>query len=191
MLSSSSSAYPTPQEPGSSPAGSFLDFLELAYNSKTFLVIQIIIAIYCLILIFNIIYTSIQLSLFRNRVRQFITGTPQKPEKYDLVTDAPGTAQLLEINKMLNSESPSDWKVAIITADKNLEKALEKKGYVGDTMGEKLKEMVPADLPDVYEEVWEAHKIRNRIVHEPDFEISQSEARKIVGFYERAIRKML
>ena len=50
--------------------------------------------------------------------------------------------------------------------------------------------MVPADLPDIYEEVWEAHKIRNQIVHEPDFEVSQSEARQIVGIYDRAIKKL-
>lgn len=187
MLSSNAS---TPQESGVS-GSNFLDYLESAYNSRTFLVIQTIIALYCLILIFNIVYTSIQLSLFRGRMRQFFTGTKIKPETYDLLTEMPGTTQILEINKMLNSDSPSDWKIAIISADKTLDKAFERKGFQGESMGEKLKEMVPADLPDVYEEVWEAHKTRNRIVHEPDFEISQSEARKIVGIYERAIRKMM
>lgn len=187
MLSSNSSA---PQDTGV-PGTNFLDYLEFAYTSRTFLVIQIIIAIYCLILIVNIVYVSFQLSLFRGRVRQILTGSQVKSEKFDSMTEMPGTKQILEINKLLNSESPSDWKIAIISADKTLDKTLEKKGYTGESMGAKLKEMVPADLPEVYEEVWEAHKIRNRIVHEPEFEVSLGEARKIVGIYERAIRKLL
>jgi len=173
------------------PGNSFLDVLNSMYNSKTFLIIQIIIALYCLILIFNIVYTSIQLSLFKGRMRQFFTGTKAKPQKYELLAEMPGTAQISEINKKLTSESPSDWKIAIIEADKSLDRTLEKKGFAGKTVGERLKEMVPADLPDVYEEVWEAHKIRNRIVHEPDFEITQNEARKVIGIYERAIRKLI
>lgn len=170
---------------------SFLDVLNSAYNSRTFLIIQIIVALYCLVLIFNIVYTSIQLSLFKGKARQLFTGTKAKPEKYELPFEMLGTNQILEINKKLISDSPSDWKIAIITADKTLDKILEKKGYLGESLGSKLKEMVPADLPDVYEEVWEAHKIRNRIVHETDFEVSQGEARKVVGIYERAIRKLL
>ena len=51
--------------------------------------------------------------------------------------------------------------------------------------------MVPADIPGLYEEVWEAHKIRNQIVHEPDFEITQSEARKILGIYEKAVKRLI
>jgi len=188
MLSQSGSSSPNEADSG---GNSFLDFLNSAYNSKTFLIIQIIIALYCLILIFNIIYTSIQLSLFKGRMRQFLTGTRVKPQKYELLAEMPGTAQISEINKKLTSDVPSDWKIAIIEADKSLDRTLEKKGFGGKTLGERLKEMVPADLPEVYEEVWEAHKVRNRIVHEPDFEISQGEARKVVGIYERAIRKLM
>jgi len=167
-----------------------MDILESIYNSRIFLVIQIIIAIYCVILIFNIAYTSIKLSLFRGRARQFFTGTKAKPERYEVLKDLPGTTQILEINKKVNSKSSSDWKIAIIEADKVVDRAIERKGFAGVSLGEKLKQMVPADLPDVYEELWEAHKIRNRIVHEPEFEISQGEARKIVSIYERTITKL-
>lgn len=187
MLSSNAS----PAQSTGAESSNFLDYLEAAYNSKTFLVIQIIIGLYCLILIFNIAYTSFQLSLFRGRARQLLTGVKAKPEQYDPSKDLPGATHLLEINKKLTSQSPSDWKIAIIEADKTFDKLLEKRGFMGESLGGKLKDMVPNDLPELYEEVWEAHKIRNRIVHEPEFEISQSEARKVVGIFERAIRKML
>jgi hypothetical protein len=189
MLSTTASS-PPPQE-GDSIGSSFIGILESAYNSKTFLVIQVIIAIYCLVLIFNISFASLKLSLFRGRVRQFFTGTKAKPEQYEILEAMPGTMQLREINKKVTSNSASDWKIAVIEADKVFDKTLEKKGFAGESVGEKLKEMVPGDLPEVYEEVWEAHKIRNRIVHEPDFDITQSEARKIIGIYERAIKILL
>lgn len=189
MLSTTASS-PPPQE-SDSFSSSLISVLESAYNSKFFLVIQIIIAIYCLALLFNITFASMKLSLFRGRVRQFFTGTKAKPEQYEISESMPGTMQLQEINKKLTRESVSDWKIAVIEADKVFDKTLEKKGYVGESVGEKLKEMVPADLPDVYEEVWEAHKIRNKIVHEPDYDITQGEARKLIGIYERAIKKLL
>lgn len=189
MLSTTASS-PPPQD-SDSFGSSFFTILESAYNSKTFLVIQIIIAIYCLVLIIDITFASLKLSLFRGRVRQFFTGTKAKPEQYEILESMPGTMQIAEINKKITSNSPSDWKIAIIEADKVFDKTLEKRNYVGGSVGDKLKEMVPGDLPDVYEEVWEAHKIRNRIVHEPDFEITQSEVRKIIGIYERAIKKLL
>jgi len=171
--------------------GGPLDFLESVYNSKVFLVIQIIIALYCLVLVFNIIYTSFQLSLFRGRARQFFTGAKAKREEYEALEMMPGTMRILEVNKKIASDVPSNWKIGVIEADKILDRTLEQKGFAGESLGEKLKQMVPADLPEVYEEVWEAHKIRNKIVHEPDFEITQSEARKLAGIYERAIKRIL
>jgi len=177
-------------EETNSLGGSILNILDSAYNSRTFLIIQIIIGIYCSILIFNIVYTSIKLSLFGGRARQLLTGSKEKPEQYELTKELSETNRILEMNKKIISNSPSDWKLAIIEADKILDKTLEAKGFQGASLGDKLKQMVPADLPETYEEVWEAHKIRNRIVHEPEYEIGQNETRKIVGVYERALKKL-
>ena len=159
-------------------------------DSWPFLVIKLLVAVYCLILIFNIIYVSRQLSLFRKRARQLFTGTQAKPESYASVEDMSETGRYQEINKKVVSNNPSDWKIAVIEADKLFDETLQKKGFSGESLGERLKNMVPGDLPDLYEDVWEAHKIRNQIVHEPDFELSQANARKIVGVFERAMKKM-
>jgi len=168
-----------------------MNTLETILNSWPFIVIKIVITIYCLVLIFNIVYLVRSLSLFKRRARQLLTGTQAKPESYKSLSEMSGSTQILEINKKVNSESPSDWKIAIIEGDKLFDNALLKKGFSGGSVGEKLKQLVPADLPDLYEEVWEAHKIRNRIVHEPDFEVTQSDARKIVNIFDRAIKKII
>lgn len=184
---------PIPEETtgSSSDFGSeIMNFVDSLYFSKFFIAIQIIIGLYCLILIFNITYCSLKLSLFKKRVRQFVTGTQNKPETYKSLELLPEKTRISEIYKKTVGGSQSDWKIAVIEADKTLDQLLKQKGFSGSSLGERLKEMVPADLPDIYEEVWEAHKIRNQIVHEPDFEVSQSEARQIVGIYDRAIKKL-
>lgn len=168
----------------------FFNFIDGFYFSKFFVAIQIIIAVYCLILFFNIVYCSLKLSLFRKRVRQFVTGTQNQAETYKSLELLPEKTRISEIYKKTASTSPSDWKIAIIEADKSLDQILKQKGFAGSGLGERLKEMVPADLPEVYEDIWEAHKIRNRIVHEPNFEVSRSEARQIVAIYEKAIKKL-
>ncbi len=168
-----------------------MDIVNSIVNSWPFVIIKIIVAIYCLVLIFNIIYISRELSLFKNRARQLLTGTQSKPESYRAISEMSGSVQMIEINKKINSSSSSDWKIAVIEADKLFDNALTKKGYPGSSVGEKLSQMVPADLPELYEDVWESHKIRNRIVHEPDFEITQSDARKIVGVLEKAVKKIM
>jgi len=159
--------------------------------SKTFLVIKIIIGIYCAIIIFNIIFLTKDLTLFGKGARKAFMGSKAKPESYGAVEEMSDIVQLSEVYKKIASESPSDWKIAVIEADKVLDKALEAKGYTGESLGDRLKQLTPSDIPGIYEEVWEAHKIRNRIVHEPDFEISQNETRNVVGVFRRAIKKFI
>jgi len=65
----------------------------------------------------------------------------------------------------VNSESPAEWKLAILEADSMLDEILDFEGYQGESVGEKLKSMDPLDLPS-YSEAWEAHKVRNQIAHE-------------------------
>jgi len=73
------------------------------------------------------------------------------------------------IKILLNQKGPSQLRQALITADKSLDNAL-KDMVVGENMGERLKnakDMFPWDL---YQKIWEAHKLRNNIVHESNFE---------------------
>ena len=153
-------------------------------------VIQIIIGIYCIVLVFNIIYLIWKMSLFGQRVKQLTKGSSTSPESYEAFELMPEAMRLTEIHKKISSDSSSDWKIAIIELDKILDKSLENKGFKGDGLGERLKQMAPSDLPEIYEEIWEAHKIRNRIVHEPNFEITKSNAQKLAGIYERALKRI-
>jgi len=80
----------------------------------------------------------------------------------------------------------SEYKLAVIESDSTLDEVLKKMGYAGDTIGERLEKINVAVLPGV-EEVRNAHKIRNNIVHDPDFRLNLDEAKKSMVIYEKAL----
>jgi hypothetical protein len=92
------------------------------------------------------------------------------------------------IRVKLLSDSPSDWRLAIIEADIYLDKLLDQKGFHGDTISEKLKQVTPDKLGSI-QMAWEAHKVRNRIAHEgAAFALTMPEARRILSYYEIIFR---
>lgn len=80
--------------------------------------------------------------------------------------------------------NPNDWKLAIIEADILLGELLEKLGYAGNTIGEKLKSVSPNSFQTV-NQAWRAHNVRNRIAHEgANFELSKREAAEVITQYK-------
>jgi len=89
----------------------------------------------------------------------------------------------------INSTNPSDWKFAILEADIILDELLDVMGYRGETLSDKLKRVETSDFETV-EFAWEAHKVRNAIAHEgADFLITEREARRIVGQYQKVFEE--
>lgn len=80
-------------------------------------------------------------------------------------------------------------KLAIIEADKLFDDLLIKIGYRGKDMGDRLKQISPAQL-SVIENVWRAHKVRNSLVHDPRFRITHEEAGKVVDIFESALDEL-
>ncbi len=94
------------------------------------------------------------------------------------------------IRAKLLSDSPSDWRLAIIEADIYLDKVLDQKGFYGDTLGDKLKQITPEKLPSI-QLAWEAHKVRNRIAHDGvDYILTQPEARRTLSYFEITFRDL-
>lgn len=88
------------------------------------------------------------------------------------------------------SESPADWRLAIMEADILLEESLRAKGFAGESIGEILKNMKPGDLVAL-EAAWDAHKVRNRIAHSGgDFELNERETRRVVALYETVLKEL-
>jgi len=91
----------------------------------------------------------------------------------------------------VNSESPAEWKLAILEADNILDEVLEGEGYVGESVAEKLKAMSRTRISS-YDDVWDAHKLRNEIAHGGaiDMDLTKKMARDAVAKFEGAFREL-
>lgn len=94
-----------------------------------------------------------------------------------------------EVRAHLRSNNPANWKLAVIEADKMLNEALNKLGYLGVSVGDKLKTIPPGLLASI-EDAWLAHKVRNQIAHEQNFELTQYEAEQAINHYERVFKEI-
>jgi len=93
------------------------------------------------------------------------------------------------IKKHLFVGSDTELKLALLESDKLLDNALRLSGFQGKTLGDKLQEISPEELPHI-EEVWEAHKLRNKLVHETNFKLNRNTAERALAIYEEALRDL-
>lgn len=93
------------------------------------------------------------------------------------------------VQEHLQSDNPNDWKLAIIEADVLLERMLDKAGFAGATVGEKLKSAASRSFATL-EDAWQAHRVRNQIAHGgADFVLTQRVAKDTLVLYERVFRE--
>mgnify|MGYP001260948322 CR=1 FL=1 len=90
---------------------------------------------------------------------------------------------------LLSQKGPSQLRQALITADKSLDNAL-RDIVDGETMGERLKNAENLFEKDEYNRVWEAHKIRNNLVHESGYEPPYFVVTKAVQDLKEALKKV-
>lgn len=76
----------------------------------------------------------------------------------------------------------------MLEAENILDRVLRDSGYQG-TFGEKLKRMQKT-IPHI-DAVWHAHKLRNRIAHEPGTHISNRETEVALRTFERVLKIFL
>lgn len=84
--------------------------------------------------------------------------------------------------------SPEGVILAVIDADKLLDHALKKRHFKGKTMGERLVS-AQRSLSD-NDAVWYAHKLRNRLVHEPDVKLKKSEAQNALQGFRSGLKDL-
>jgi hypothetical protein len=90
--------------------------------------------------------------------------------------------------EVLNRIKNKEFDLAVIEADNVLDATLKNLGYRGDTIAEKLKRVSPADLP-IIEDVWNAHKMRNQIVHN-GYKANEKETVQILKIYKKALLEL-
>ncbi len=124
--------------------------------------------------------TNLQKEIIKNRERIY-------DEKF---RSGPKNNRLNDIEKHIVSDSPNDWKLAIIEADIVLDEALKKAGFGGVSLGERLRSVGPSQL--VYlDDAWQAHKVRNQIAHgSADFVLTRRLAEDTIKQYKRVFAEL-
>lgn len=77
--------------------------------------------------------------------------------------------------------------LAVMNADKLLDRAMQDKRFKGNTMGERLKSH-PAAFTDI-NAIWKAHKLRNRIAHD-HMQIFESECKSAMYSLRQGLRDL-
>lgn len=94
----------------------------------------------------------------------------------------------LKIENSLVKGQRQTYNLAVLNADKLLDRALIELGLSGKTMGERMKR-ADSRFTKV-NSVWYAHKLRNQIAHEPDFELDYNEASRALAAFRQALKDL-
>lgn len=135
-----------------------------------------------LLLLVGIVYASIRLSQIRKEENE-IYGYGQSIYPETAETPVQKNERWEKILQHVKSENPSDWRLAILEADIILSEMMQRMGYQGETLGEKLKQVERSDFTTI-DSAWEAHKIRNLIAHQgSDYILTHREAQRVIALY--------
>lgn len=117
--------------------------------------------------------------------------------KYLILTDAREffTFRAFGVRKMtqrwqralarLQTANEAEYKLALLDADAMLDASLQRLGFGGKTLEERLRILSPVILSHA-REVERVHALRNNIVHDPNFILSLNQAREAMEVYEKA-----
>lgn len=95
-----------------------------------------------------------------------------------------------EIVQLMSLGSPSNFSKAVLEADKLLDYCLKGQNVFGETMGERLKNARNLFSYEGYNAAWQGHKIRNEIVHNSEFEVTDFVARHAIENFKKAMREL-
>ena len=163
----------------------FFDYFSEGFSTTDWasilLPFKIISACFSIGLLLIIIYLIFQI---RKDIKKFLEIAVES-----ITADAPGKVSIEGWQSVLDkmeSGNEANYKLAVIEADKIFDDLLKKNGYQGRDMGERLKNITSDQLVNI-DDVWQSHKMRNRLVHEPDFQLKEHEVRRIIEIYEKAL----
>lgn len=95
-------------------------------------------------------------------------------------------SEWLKISQSVEKNNEASFHLAILNADKLLDKALKDRGFTGQTMGERMKS-AQKEWSNA-NHVWTAHKLRNRIAHETDITLNPDVARRALLAFKQGLK---
>ncbi|MFZ1626676.1 MAG: hypothetical protein WAT81_02615 [Candidatus Moraniibacteriota bacterium] len=146
-------------------------------QSALFTVLKAFLIIYAIVILANVTMLLLMRGVTGNLKMQ-IYGTTRP-----LIKKNEATKKWESVERRLESDNASHYKVAILEADHFADDLLKGCGFDGENMSERLANMNPGQLQS-YAGLSEAHAIRNRIVNEPDFTLDREQAKDYLEKYK-------
>ena len=97
-------------------------------------------------------------------------------------------AKWLSIEHSIKRDHPSSYPMAVLNADKLVDQALRERRIKGETMGERMKSA--GNIWKNPNHVWGAHKVRNQLAHEANFQISYETAIRALSAFKQALKDL-
>ncbi|HEY0907948.1 MAG TPA: hypothetical protein VGE35_01220 [Candidatus Paceibacterota bacterium] len=142
-----------------------------------------------LFLLYVIAYSLIKLRKIKLEEEEKFHSLRVQDVKDEPANDPVLNAKWAKVQAHINSTNPGDWRLAILEADIMLDTILDKMGYQGDSIGDKLKGIEKSDFVTL-DAAWEAHKVRNRIAHDgSDYPLNDREARRVIELYQKVFEE--
>lgn len=95
-------------------------------------------------------------------------------------------SQWLRIEGEVDRDNQASYHLAILNADKLLDAALKERGFAGNTMGERMKS-AQGNWTNA-NDVWTAHKVRNKIAHEQGVQIDHKLTKHCLTKFKQALK---
>jgi len=111
-------------------------------------------------------------ALFKLIFRRSSTKTFSLADKQYII------AKRHEVEAMLESSNVHELRQAVFEADKLVDYVLKAKGYQGETFADRLRSANRNTDRNLYDQVWQGHKIRNQLAHEHESEVRTAELKE-------------
>lgn len=97
-------------------------------------------------------------------------------------------SEWLKIEGSIVSGNEASYHLAVLNADKLLDRALKERGFKGQTMGDRMKSANSSWSSA--NNVWTAHKLRNQIAHETSVNIQYDTTMRVLSNFKQALKDM-
>lgn len=94
----------------------------------------------------------------------------------------------LTIEHELRRDNEASYVRSILEADKLLDHALKQRGFKGQSMGDRMRSASSSWSNNRH--VWTAHKLRNKIAHEPAYKVRYDITRRALSAFKQALKDL-
>lgn len=162
--------------------GTLEDSLE--FITQVWVVVTILAILISIIAIWVLVYSFTRLYQIRQE-EEPLYATISRHDEHERLEDS----RWQHVKQLIVSNNENDWRQAVMEGDIILDELLTRLGYVGDSVGEKLRMVNPSHFGTL-NNAWEAHKVRNQIAHEGSaYQVTDRLAYRAIANYEAVFRE--